>query len=489
MNKPIRTISIFCLVLFMALLANVTYLQFFQAKALDENPLNRRVIEAAYGRERGAILVGRDPVALSKPSNDNFAYQRYYPKPQMYAPVTGFFSYYSQTGVEKSQNSVLSGDDPQFFVSRLTDMLSNAEPKGGSIQLTINPKAQQAAYDGLKALGPDVQGAVVALEPATGKVLAMVSLPSYDPNALASHDFGAVTKADNALLKDGGQPLVNRAISMRLPPGSTFKILTAAAAIESGKYTASSMVPGGATYKLPDSTKVIDNQGRNCGTGKIPFALALENSCNTSFLALADQVGASEMHKVAEGFGFNEQGFTDLPAAATSAYPGGMNRPDTALSGIGQSSVAATPLQMAMVTAGIANNGVVMRPYLINSIINPNLGVTPGTGQAEMPNQPAVSSSTASEVTKLMVSTVDVGTATPAQIPGVKVAGKTGTAESGLASHPAPYAWFVSFAPDVNAKVAVAVMIQNINKPTDEIHGGTLGGPIAKAVMEAVLNP
>jgi penicillin-binding protein A len=487
MNKPIRTISIFCLLLFVALMVNATYLQYYKSSALDKDPRNRRVIEASYARERGAILVGRDPVAESVESDDKYKFQRTYPFPLKYAPVTGFFSYYSQTGIEQSQNDVLSGEDSRLFVTKLVDLLSNDAQKGGSVQLTLNAKAQTAAYDGLSALGANVQGAVVAIEPSTGKILAMVSLPTYDPNKLASHDLSAVSDTYQRLNEDDTEPLLNRAIQTTLPPGSTFKVLTAAAAIESGKYDADSQVPGGATYQLPltsGPTGQIDNEGRDCGTGKIPFAQAMENSCNTSFAALANDVGAEAMTKQAEAFGFNSQYLEDLGPQAESVFPKKLDEAQTGLTGFGQYTVRATPLQMAMVAAGIANSGVVMRPYIVDEVQSTDYDVLDKTDPSELSK--AVSPSTAKGVTDLMVSTVDNGTASPAAIPGVKVAGKTGTAQSGQ-DEVSPYAWFVSFAPADDPKVAVAVMIQKADIPRGEIAGGLLGGPIAKAVMEAVL--
>ena len=487
MNKPIRTIAIVCMLMFLALMLNATYLQYYKAGALDKDPRNRRVIAAAFSRERGAILVGRDPVAQSVATDDQYKFQRTYSQPFKYAPLTGWFSYYSQTGIEQSQNDVLSGDDSLLFVTKLVDLLSNDSSKGGSVELTIDPAAQTAAYDGLRSLPGDVQGAVVALEPSTGKILAMVSLPTYDPNRLAEHDFSEAGKAYDELNANESQPLLNRAIQTRLPPGSTFKVVTAAAAIESGNYTADSMVPGGATYQLPltsGDSGLIDNEGRDCGTSRIPFAQAMENSCNTTFAALANEVGADAMQKQAEAFGFNSRYLEDLGPQAESNFPTDMNEPETGQSGIGQFEVASTPLQMAMVVAGIANGGTVMRPYVVDEVQSPELDVLDKTEPSELSR--AVSSSTASELTKLMVATVDDGTAYPAAIPGVVVAGKTGTAQSGIDNVP-PYAWFVSFAPADDPQVAVAVMIQKADIPRGEIAGGQLGGPIAKAVMEAVI--
>ncbi|WP_181310084.1 peptidoglycan D,D-transpeptidase FtsI family protein [Nocardioides campestrisoli] len=486
MNKPIRTVATFCLLLFLALLANSTYLQYWKAGELGDDPLNRRVIEAAFSRERGPILVGRQAIAESVPSDDKYEYQRVYPRPFLYAPVTGAFTYFDQTGLERSQNAVLSGEDSRLFVTRLVDMLSNTEPQGGSVQVTINPAAQQAAYDGLEALPGDVEGAVVALEPSTGKILAMVSVPSYDPNRLASHRLGEVTTAQTELDKAPGDPLLNRGTSTRLPPGSVFKIVTAAAAIESGKYDASSLVPGGASYQLPlttGETGLLDNEGRACGTDRIPFAQAMENSCNTTFAQLAVELGVDAMRDQADKFGFNRQYFEEL-RQATSIYPEEMDEAQLGQSGIGQFEVAATPLQMAMVAAGVANGGSVMKPYLVDKVSSPSLQVLDQTEPEELSR--AVSSATARGLTDLLVSTVESGTASPAAIPGVSVAGKTGTAQSGLDDVP-PYAWFTSFAPADDPQVAVAVMIQKADIPRGEIAGGRLGGPIAKAVMEAVI--
>lgn len=490
MNKPIRTIATFSLLLFLALMINATYLQYWRADDLDQNPLNRRVLAAAFSSERGAILVGRTPIAESKPVEDRYEFQRTYPQPFKYAPITGWFSYYSQTGVEKSQNSVLSGQDSRLFVTRLVDMLSNSAAKGGSVQLSLNQAAQTAAFDGLSALGEDVEGAVVAIEPSTGKILAMVSLPTYDPNDLAGHDFGQVEKRYDELQGQENEPMLNRAIQTRLPPGSTFKLVTAAAAIEELGYDAGSQVPGGATYQLPQTTGdsgLIDNEGRDCGTDKIPFTQAMGQSCNTTFARLAVDVGADAMLDQAEAFGFNSDYLDDLSSQAASNFPEGMNEPETGQSGIGQFEVQATPLQMAMISAGIANGGTVMRPYLVDAVLTPELDVLPKTDPEELSQ--AVSAQTADVLTDLMVSTVAEGTASAAAIPGYDVAGKTGTAQSGQ-DDVAPYAWFTSFAPAEDPEVAVAVMIQNApGTERGEIAGGALGGPIAKAVMEAVIQP
>lgn len=487
MNKPIRTVAIFCLLLFVSLLINATYLQYVAADDLNKNVRNRRVAEASFARERGAILVGRDPIAESVPSDDRFKFQRIYRKPFMYAPITGYFSYYTQTGIERSQNEVLSGEDSRLFVTRIVDLLGNEGPQGGSVQLTIDPAAQAAAYEGLQAIGQGVQGAVVAIEPSSGKILAMASTPSFDPNRLADHDTTTVREASVELNDAESQPLLNRAIQTTLPPGSTFKLVTAAAALEDGSYTsADDLVPGGASYQLPETrgeTGLIDNEGRDCGRDKIPFSQALENSCNTTFLALADELGLEKLKDQAEAFGFNSEYLDDLPLQAESRFPATLDRPQTNMAGIGQSEVAATPLQMAMVAAGIANGGVVMKPYVVDKVTSPELDVIAQTEPSALSN--AMEPANAAVLTEMMVNTVQSGTATGAAIPGIEVAAKTGTAQS-TPSRP-PYAWFTSFAPALEPQVAVAVVVQSSTTPRESIGGNFLGAPIAKAVMEAVL--
>lgn len=482
--------AIFCMLLFVALLANVTYLQYVNAGNLNDAakyPENRRVIEAAFSRERGAIMVGRTAIAESKKSDDKYKFQRVYSNPFLYAHATGWFSFYSQSGIEKTQNDVLSGDDSRLFVSRLVDLVNNASPKGGTVELTIDPDAQKAAFDGLfqnPELGAGVQGAVVALEPSTGKILAMMSAPTFNPNKLASHDLGEVDELSKQLNERPDKPTLNRAISTTLPPGSVFKLVTAAAAIETGDYDADSLVPGGASYTLPHTSTSIGNGGRACGTDKIPLTQALEQSCNTTFLALANELGQEKMLKQAEAFGFNDTSLEDLTGQAESVYPTQeLEDSYLAQTGMGQYDVRATPLQMAMVVSGIVNDGVVMRPYLVDEVRSPDLDVLDKTSPEELSE--AVGSDTARELQKLMVNVVERGTASVAAIPDVEVGAKTGTAES--CDECNDYAWFVSYAKKDDKDVAVAVMLQKVSLSNAEIAGGKLAGPIARSVMEAVI--
>ncbi|TYL54987.1 penicillin-binding protein 2 [Nocardioides sp. BGMRC 2183] len=501
MNKPIRSVSLFCLVLFVALMVNVTYLQFWKAEDYNNDAANARAAEASFSRERGLILVGQDPVARSKPVDDRYEYLRVYPRPFQYAPVTGYLQLGSQTGIERSQNAILSGEDPRLFVNRLVDMLQGETNKGGNVKLTLDPQAQKAAFDKLlETIGPDGEGSVVAIEPKTGRVLAMVSLPTYDPNKLASHDATVRTEAYAALDADDREPLLNRAVQTRLFPGSTFKIVTAAAAIENGLYQVGDNVPSGAAYQLPGTTgeqNVVDNEGRYlCDAEEVSFETAMAQSCNTAFAKMAVELGPEKMRETAEAFGFNSDYLLDLPGQVQSVYPTEvvdvidgepqepreLNDAETARTGFGQFDVQSTPLQMAMVGAALANQGSLMRPYTVDEVQTADYQTLEATDPDEL--RQAVSPETASQVTELMVDTVASGTAYPAAIAGRDVAGKTGTAQRGIEGAP-PYGWFVSFAPAENAEVAVSVMIQEA--PGKEIAGGQLGGPIAKAVMEAVM--
>lgn len=487
MNKPIRTMAVVCMLLFLALLVNATWLQYVRASALNDRNDNHRVRDAEFSRKRGAILVAGSQVAESVPSQDRFEYQRRYTKPFVYAPLTGFFSYiYGSSAVESSQNDILSGSDPRLFVDRLVDLVSNTQPEGGSVSLTIDPRAQTAAYDGIRALGSGTKAAVVALQPATGKVLALVSNPTYNPNRLASHDLNAVVDAWKQLTSDANRPMLDRAIQEVYPPGSTFKLVTAAAALESGKYNPDTEVPGGSRLDLPlTSTDLINENGASCGGNTISFTRALAVSCNVAFGSVGMDLGAGALEEEAKKFGFGSRYLDGLGGQAVSVFPADPDEPQTALSAIGQFDVRATPLQMALVAATIANNGQGMTPYLVDEVRAPDLSVLEKTDPHEMPDR-ALSAQSAGELTQMMVEVVNSGTGRTAQMPGISVAGKTGTAQS--AADRAPYAWFVSFAPADNPQVAVAVLVEDAGVARDAISGSGLAAPIAKAVMEAVIN-
>jgi peptidoglycan glycosyltransferase len=485
-NRPIRTLAIGCLVLFVALLVNITYIQGWEADSLNQQPQNTRARNADCSRKRGPILVDGASIARSVPSHDTLKYVRRYPGKQLYAPVTGRFSCSGlTTGIEASENSVLSGSDQSLFVSRVIDTFSNKSPQGGSVLLTLNPKAQRAAFDGLRALPGHAEGAVVALDPKTGAVLAMVSTPSYNPDRLAAHDFSKVRRYYQRLVANQKQPLLNRATQLRLPPGSTFKLVVAAAALQHG-YTPQTPVRGGSSLNLPQTTHQMTNEnGGSCGGSPISLTQALAVSCNVSFADIGLKLAAANPNIVADQakrFGFGETYLDALPMAQ-SVYPTGMDPPQTAFASIGQFDVAATPLQMAMVGAAIANHGNLMKPYLVAEERSPDLKLL-NRAQPQTLHQ-AMSAHAADELTQMMVTVVQAGTGTPVNIPGLAVAAKTGTANS-VPNRP-PYAWIVAFAPANNPQVAVAVLVQQSGTNRGEIAGGTLAGPIAVNVIRAVV--
>lgn len=484
MNTPIRRLSILIAMLFTTLLVASTVVQFAQARSLGAMASNKRTLLDSYSRERGAIIVGGQAVAKSVPVQDQYRFLRTYPQGELYSHLTGFYSYSvgAPYGLEHAADDLLSGDADQLFVRRVTDLITGRKTSGATIELTIDPKAQKAAD---QALGQS-RGAVVALDPKTGAILAMVSHPAYDPNGLASHDLNKAAKAWQSLSTDKDKAYLNRALSGVYPPGSTFKVVTAAAALENGVVAnENSSVPGPAQLDLPLTTTNLPNEnGQPCGPGdKTTLIHALEISCNTAFGSLGLELGGEKLRAQAAKFGFGDS--LQVPMrVATSSVPADLNEPQSAQAAIGQYDVRTTPLQMAMVAAGIANKGSVMTPYLIQSVRSANLDIIESAPDPVELSQ-AVSEQTASIVTKMMVSVVDNGSGARARIPGVDVAGKTGTAQHDPGKP--PHAWFISFAPAADPKVAVAVVVEDGGVTGSEVGGGRVAAPIARAVMEAVL--
>ncbi|MFJ7206653.1 peptidoglycan D,D-transpeptidase FtsI family protein [Streptomyces sp. NPDC098789] len=488
MNKTLRHTALFLGALLFALLARVTWIQFVDAETLAKDPNNRRNLIEAFGGPRGDIIVGGRPITGSVPvPGSDLAYKRTYAQGAMYAPITGYLSQaQGATMLEGVHRDVLSGTDPRLRAGAL-DALTGVRPRGGDVVTTIDPAAQKAAYEGLTAIG--AKGAVVALDPRTGRILAMASTPSYDPGAFAGQSR-AEGEAFTRLGQDKDKPLSNRAIREAYPPGSTFKILTAAAALEHGTVTdidTASGIP--APYPLPDSTTKIGNVVPDAQCDKASMKTAMQWSCNNVFLDAALKTGVDKMRETAEKFGFNQEQFMPVRTSA-SVYPEQLDRPQTALTGMGQGSLTSTPLQMAMVAAGIANGGTVMKPHLVDRINGPDLATIE---KAEpRPHGRAVSERTAKKVQEMMEHTAREGTAEGARIPGVVVGAKPGTAQHGAdVRDERPYAWFVSYAKqgDGASPVAVAVFIdpKDMDISRSDIGGGRLGAPIAKAVMNAVL--
>ncbi|OZB50827.1 MAG: cell division protein FtsI [Cellulomonas sp. 14-74-6] len=447
---------------------------------MNNDPRNVRTLYREYGNPRGPIVAGGTAIASSTKVNDAFGYQRQYANAELYSAVTGYYSIANgPSQLEKAANGQLTGRSDQLFFTRIRDLLTGRPTEGAAVETTILPAAQQAART---ALG-NQRGAVVAIEPSTGKILAMVSTPGFDPNALAVHDTAAASAAYQQLDKADGNPLRNHAIQDRYAPGSTFKLVTAAAALASGKYTAQTQVPAPLQLALPTTTATLSNfGGESCGGATVSLADALRVSCNTAFAQVGLDLGAAAIKAQADKFGFDDPSLTIPMAVTQSVMPAGLDAPETAQSAIGQRDVQATPLQMAMVAAAIANGGVLMRPYLVQTVRAADLTVV-SQAQPSTYSQ-ALSSGDAATLRDMMLGVVNNGTGTAAQIPGMQVAGKTGTAET--AAGQAPHAWFTAFAPADAPKVAVAVFVEHGGSLGNDATGGAVAAPIAKAVIKAV---
>jgi penicillin-binding protein A len=481
MDRQIRRLGVALLVVFGA----VNYTQVFAAKRLADNPANQRTLLQEYSTKRGQILAAdeRTVFAFSKPTKDLYKYLRVYPHGSLYGQVTGYYSLlFGRSGLEASQNDYLAGTASQLVARNIVDEMLGRPKQGGTIVTTIDPKLQEVAHAALGSLA----GAVVAMDPSTGDVLAMTANPSYDPTPLASHTAKVARAAERKLVHSPGKPLLSRAFQQLYPPGSTFKLVTASAALENGIRPTTSL-PNPAQLTLPQTTHKLQNfGGEHClgGAPQITLAQALTVSCNVVFGEIGLRLGADKLRTQAQKFGFNEHVPFDLPFAEGQIPASSLNSPPAvAFSAIGQQSVSANPLQMALVASAIANGGVEMQPRLVKEVRDPSGRIVQSFAPREY-GRP-ISSRTASEMTQMMVSVVQSGTGTPAQIPGVEVAGKTGTAQTATGN---PHAWFVCFAPAQHPKIAVAVLVLNGGALGSDATGGVVAAPIAKKVVEAALH-
>ncbi len=488
MNTPIRRISLVVMAMFLTLMIAMTWIQFVQAGSLNADTRNVRNTYREYGRDRGPIVVAGESVAFSTAVDTPYGFQRTYANGPLYAPLTGFSSVvFGTTGIEKYGNSVLNGTSDSLWRQRLADLVTGRQPQGGAVELTIDPKVQQAAYAALEGK----EGAVVALDPRTGAVLAMVSTPSFDPNLLAGHDTAAVNAAWQALLADPADPMANRAIAGdTYAPGSTFKLIDLAAILSTGQFTPETRVAAPNEFTLPGtSTQIRNPGGATCDDGETATLLrALEQSCNTPFVSLAYDLGDEAIRNQAQAFGFQTP--LSIPMTVTqSKFPAIEDPAELGGAAIGQQSVRVTPMQMAMVAAGIANDGVVMKPYVVATERAADLSVVSETQPEAFST--AMTPEVAETITQMMVSVVDNGTGSRAAISGISVAGKTGTAESGIndgTSASNPHAWFTAFAPADDPQIALAVLVVNgADTSSGDYTGARLAAPIARQVIEAAL--
>ena len=495
MERQIRQLGVALLVLFLIAFAQINYIQVVAADRIENDPANgKRELIAEYKVERGSILAadGTTVLASSRPSAGDLRFQRRYPHGELYAHETGFYSFvFARAELEQSFNDFLAGDAAELLPQTLTDLILGRPKQGATVVTTLDPVVQEAAAQAALAEPGDV--AIAAIDPSTGDVLALFAEPSYDPNLLASQDPKVVRESWDELNADPDKPLVSRASDELFPPGSTFKLVTASAALQNG-FGPTSTWPNPRELDLPLTDETLENfGGSHCagGAATITLAEALKISCNVTFGEIGLELGAEALAEQARLYGFTAEPGQDLVPFDIPWVSGVFPAPDTfeqrepavALSAIGQQDVAANPLQMALVAAAIGNGGVEMQPRLVTEARDPS-GRVIATFDPEIFSTP-LTPANAAILTQMMVAVVESGTGTAAQIPGVAVAGKTGTAQHGDGAD--PHAWFVSFAPAEAPRVAVAVIVLDGGSLGSEATGGQVAAPIAKAVMEAGL--
>ncbi len=477
MNAPLRRVAISVLVLFTLLIVNVNYIQVVRSDELRADRGNTRVLTEEYSRERGSIVVDGTEVALSVTTDDRLEYLRQYPQGPTYAAVTGYYSLiFNSWQLERAENEILAGSDDRLALRRLADLFTGRDPAGGDVVLTLDAGVQEAAMAGLDG----VTGAVVALDPSTGAVLGMASTPTYDPGRLSSHDPADIRAYAAELDGMEADPRLNRATQDNYPPGSVFKVIVSAAALSTGEYTPDTVIPAPDTLTLPGTSTQLRNFGNSsCSSSQEQSLIdALTVSCNTAFAQLGIDLGEDAVREMAEAFGMTGDGL-EIPLDVAPSGVGDIES-EAALgqSSIGQRDVRMTPLQAAMVAAAVANDGTLMTPYLIDQVRAPDLTVI-DQADPETLSEP-VTAEVADQLQEMMESVVAEGSGRAARIPGVTVAGKTGTAQ--VAPDVPDHNWFVGFAPADDPQIAVAVFVANGGGT-----GGDVSAPIAGDVMQAYL--
>jgi penicillin-binding protein A len=492
MNRAILRISLACLAMFVLLLLNMNYVQAFESGKLAAEPHNVRVFNEQFTYQRGEIVADGDNtnvvVAKSVPVKGTDTYRRVYPDGAEYAPITGYDTIFSQSGIEAAENKELDGTDPRLAIHNLASLLTGKQKQGATVQLTISPVAQSAAWSALQADGGH-PAAVVALDPRTGAVLAMASYPSYDPNLLTTTNGVQLNQVDERLLRDRSQPLLNRAIQATFPPGSSFKIVTSSAAYSNGLVKSpTSTISAPTVLTLPNGNLLHNDGDIPCFNGQPQIIQAFYLSCNTAFAKLGISMGAVKLRNQSSKFGMNRPLSIPL-AVAPSVMPdtGSWLDPSlTALSAIGQFNDQVTPLQEAMFAAAIANNGTLMTPYMVKSIIGPGLSLIQSHTSTVLSH--AVSPTVAGFVKSMMNAVTQNSGGTAYQTAGppatnIVIDGKTGTAESGLTPAESPddavFSCFVPPAANALYPIAVGVIVQGGG------FGADAAAPIAVKIIKA----
>ncbi|TCD54349.1 penicillin-binding protein 2 [Alloscardovia theropitheci] len=487
MNRTLRHIFYVIIALFTLLGISSSILTVIRSESLNSDTRNTRALYHEYAQPRGSILASDGTeLARSTESNDIFSYQRSYASGPVYAPVTGYFSVTvrADRGIEASRNSQLSGQSSALWISRLHNLITGAKDSGAIITTSIDTKLQNLAYELLQQNGYD--GSVVAMEPTTGRILAMASTPSYDPNALASHNTKEVAQTYSELVQGNNSPLINRATNQLYSPGSTFKVVVAAAALESGNYNADSMIPAGSGYTLPGTSTVLPNavsQGDGVN-GEISLTNALTYSSNTAFAQLGVALGQDSIESMAKKLGYgstiNIDGSDNIGVpmqAVASNFPSSQSADKLALSSIGQSNVTTTPLLNAMIASTVANNGVMLKPTLVDTVRASDLSVISQRSNTVLSE--AFSANTASQLNTMMQSVVDNDTPT-LRMNNIRIAAKTGTAELGDGTN---NGWLMGFAPaDGTPRIAISIVLHGIRG-----YGIQEAGPIMRSLIQEYL--
>jgi peptidoglycan glycosyltransferase len=490
-NAPLRKAGVVILVLFGLLFANLNWVQAYKADKYRNSPYNGRVQVADYSRPRGVIEADGEPLAESKATDDRLKYLRVYPDKLTYAPIIGYKPVNgAATGIEASENDFLSGNSDKLVTDRFAEMFTGDNSGGGNVVLTISTRTQETAYRELLNNQRNVgKGAAIALNPRTGAIQAMVSIPSYDPNPLASHDPKVAQAAFDKLNKDSDKPLINRAIGETVPPGSTFKTIVTAAALQNG-YNEETQIPAGSVYR--HNGAVIRNaEEETCPGSEISLKEALTESCNTGYAQLGVALGADKIKKAAQAFGFEQSDLTvgdlqggGLPVAASHTgsianADGSTDQGALAQSSIGQRDVRMTPLQGALIASTVAFGGQQMRPYLVQRLLSSDRSQLYSANPKVLRNP--VDSTVAAAMKDMMISVVENGTGKRAQISGMTVGGKTGTAQNAEGAD--PHGWFIGFALDKSGQPvsAVCVMLENVPGGHASAEAARIAGKIMAA--------
>jgi peptidoglycan glycosyltransferase len=489
-NQRIRRLAVVLIVLYVVLFAQLNFIQVGKKSTLEADTRNTRQTVRDFNDPRGDIRTSDGVVIATSVRNEpssEFDWQRTYPEGDLYSAITGYFTFgYGATQIEKVQNDVLAGRTIEQQIRGFRSLF-NGENTTGTVETTIDADIQQAA----KAALGNREGSVVVIEPATGAVKAMWSWPSYDTNSVAVQDNELAGDVLNYLNDIPGKPLLANAYQERYMPGSTFKVITTAAALDDGLITKESTWAEESEFLPPQTTDPIQNYGNKVCGGDLPEVF--RRSCNTPFARMAIELGPEKMVAAAERFGIGDQIPFDLPRASSSQFGDvdyfSQNLPLLGIGGFGQGNTQMVPLHMAMVAASIAHGGVMMRPYVIGTTYDHEGGVLQRTAPTVW--KTPMTSATAGLITELMVGVVNKGTASCCMslANGVQAAAKTGTAQLNAAGEPErSHAWIIAFAPAEAPKYAIVVMLKGTNAEISEGTGGSLAGPVAKKVLDIALN-